>query len=111
MPHESETGSELEMHDIHFIKVGVKKDEAQKLREELVRVLEEYPQPDRLAQGPSYIEVGGVVGSQDSALRLFALGESLGFWFVLTPETIGYTGAQANYLADKGFVMISGFQK
>ena len=111
MPHESEAGPELEMHDTHFIKVGVNKGRAQELRRELVSVLEEYPQADRLAQGPSYIEVGGVLGSQDHALRLFALGESLGLWEVITPQKMGITGADANDLAGRGFVMISGFQK
>ena len=110
MPHESEADSELEIHDTHFVKVGVRKDRAQELRRDLVNLLGQYPQPDRLSQGPSYIEIGEVVGGQDRALRLFALGESLGLWKVITPEKLGITGREADELAGRGMVMISGFQ-
>jgi len=42
-----------------------------------------------------------------SLLRLFALGEELGLWRVVTSKTMGFDGEYANQLADEGFVMIS----
>jgi len=109
MPHQSEAPNGLEMVDCHFIMVGVDKTKAQTLKEALKQVLAKYPQPDRLASGPSYIEVGAEIGSQDLALMLFALGKVLGFWEIITPETFGCKGEEGNKMAGRGFVMISGY--
>lgn len=112
MPHESEAPEELDMFDLHFIKVGVKPREA----EELVNVnrllswLTAYPQPDRLAGGPSYIEIGAVIGDQDAALCLFALGAHLKLWKIITPETLHLEGEDADMAAGRGLVMISGWK-
>jgi hypothetical protein len=76
---------------------------------ELAALLATYPQPERLAAGPSYIEVGAELGSQDMALRLFALGQVLGFWTLITPVTCGFAGEEARALAGQGWIMISGF--
>jgi hypothetical protein len=95
---------------VHFFYVIVLMEKARSLREELVQLLLDYPQPDRLRGGPSYIELGGVVGDQGVALRLCALGEVLGFWKVMTPESMGFSGEEAQSLAGKGMVMITGFR-
>lgn len=58
--------------------------------------------------GPSYIEIGGWIGSQDLALRLLALGEYHGLWQVVTPKTLFITGPEADQLAGLGMVMASG---
>ncbi len=110
MPHESEVPEDLERIDVHFITVGVAKEKAETQKDRFVGILRGYPQPDRLAGGPSYIEVGGVVGSQDVALRMFALGEVLGLWQVITPKTLGLAGEDADRFAGRGLVMMSGFQ-
>lgn len=110
MPHESEVPEDLERVDVHFITVGVAKEKAETQKDRLVGILNSYPQPDRLAAGPSYIEIGGVIGSQDAALRLFALGEVLGLWEVITPERLGITGEDADRFAGMGLVMMSGFK-
>lgn len=66
--------------------------------------------PARMAQGPSYIEIGGWVGAQQEALILMALGEHHGLWKVITPKAIGVEDEEiANQLAGQGFVMIDGF--
>ena len=109
MPHVSQANEELEKVDCHFIVVGVDKEKAKQYREELIDILKTYPQLDRLMGGPSYIEVGGEIGSQDGALRLFALGKVLKFWDVIIPASLGFTGAEADSLAGRGYVMISGF--
>ena len=110
MPHDSEADGKLIKVDCHFITVGVDKEKAEEYRDELVLILKTYPQPERLAGGPSYIEVGAEIGSQDAALQLFALGQVLGFWKVITPETLGITGQEAIQTAGMGLVMISGFK-
>ncbi|MBU2595389.1 hypothetical protein KJ713_00980 [Patescibacteria group bacterium] len=110
MPHESEAGDGIKKVDCHFITVGVNKAKAEELRGALVDVLKGYPQPDRLAGGSSYIEVGGVIGDQGAAFQLFALGKVLGLWDIITPATLGITGSQADQLAGGGLVMMSGYK-
>lgn len=61
----------------------------------------------RLAQGPSYIELGGWIGDQGLALSLMGLGERLGLWNVVTPRVLGITDQEkAANLMGMGFVMI-----
>lgn len=109
MPHESEANG-VELVDCHFIKVGVNKEAAERNRAAFIEVLSTYPNPDRLASGPSYIEVGGEVGSQDGALQMFALGKVLGLWDVITPAMFGIEGEQADQMAGAGYVMMSGYR-
>lgn len=110
MPHESEASSNLQKVDCIFLTIGVDKEKAEMYREEVVAILKGYPQPERLAGGPSYIEVGGVIGDQGAAFQLFALGEVLGLWRVITPKTLGMDDATARQLAGSGMIMISGFK-
>jgi len=110
MPHESEAADGVEKVDCHFVVVGVDKKEAERRKDELVEVLKTYPEPERLAGGPSYIEVGAEIGDQGSALELFALGQVLGMWKVLTPKEIGVYGPEADDLAGRGFVLMSGWK-
>lgn len=109
MPHESEAPESIEKVDVHFLTVGVNKPMADAIREELAGILDGYPRPDRLAGGPSYIELGAEIGSQDAALRLFAVGKVLGLWDVITPKSMGITGPMADQLAGSGMVMITGY--
>lgn len=78
-------------------------------RSELIDILRSYPEPERMEGGPSYIEVGGVIGDQGLALRLFALGHVLKLWRVITPETLGVDGEEAKTMAGIGYVMINGY--
>ena len=68
MPHESQAKDGIEKVDLHFIVVGVDRAKAEQYKDELVAILKTYPQPERLAGGPSYIasyiEVGGEIGDQ-----------------------------------------------
>lgn len=107
MPHESESKDGILKVDCHFVKVGVDTTKAEEYRDELIGILKTYPAPDRLAGGPSYIEVGREIGDQDAAFQLFALGEVLGLWQVITPEKLGFTGPEARQMAGRGFVMMS----
>lgn len=111
MPHVSEAWPELERVDLEFLVIGVNKAAAEKHRAEFISILNEYPQPDRLAGGPSYIEVGAEIGDQGAAFQLFALGKVLGIWDVITPATMGFTGAVAQQMAGAGMVMMTGYQR
>jgi len=111
MPHESQAPQGLEKVDVVFMTIGVNKQQAEARKEELTDILNNYPEPERLAGGPSYIEVGAAIGSQEAAFQLFAVGKVLGFWDVITPETMGISGSQARELAGGGMIMISGYRK
>jgi hypothetical protein len=90
--------------------VCVDQKKAQENKQNLIDILNTYPDPERLKGGPSYIEVGGVIGDQGTAFALFALGKVLGLWNVITPKTLGITGEQAREMAGMGFIMISGYE-
>jgi len=108
MPHESEAG-ELVTVDCILVTVGVNREKADQHKAELVELLKDYPKPERLKDGPSYIEVGGEIGDQGAAFQLFALGEVLGLWTVITPKVFGAEGEKARSMAGSGMVMISGY--
>jgi hypothetical protein len=111
MPHVAQAGPDLELVDVVFETIGVDKAKAPTFREELIGLLDKL-QADGLdlAGGPSYISTGGVIGSQSYAFRLYALGQVLGFWRVITPENLGIKGEEARSLAGSGFVYISGYK-
>ena len=106
MPHRNEIVDEgIKKVDLLLMSVGVVN--AQKYRDELVEVMSEYPDQERLANGPSYIEVAGVIGDQGHALRLFALGKALGLWDVFTPLNLHIAEDAAIEMAGLGYVMIA----
>lgn len=109
MPAVSDAPNSLVRVDCEFLVIGVDRARAEQHRSELLSILRAYPQPERLAGGPSYIEVGAAIGDQGAAFQLFALGEVLGLWKVITPATLGFTGPEARDMAGRGLVMISGF--
>jgi hypothetical protein len=98
-----------------YMPVPIKKQKAEEHREELVRLLKDWPdeawgaEVPALEDGPSYIQVGGVIGSQQLAFLLFAVGKVLGFWDIITPKTMGIEGEEAASLVGSGMVMISGY--
>ena len=110
MPHVSQARPDLELVDVEFLTIGVDKAKAEACRGELVQILSTYPEPERLAGGPSYIEVGATIGDQGAAFQLFALGKVLGLWDVITPASMGFEGEVARQMAGSGFVMMTGFE-
>ncbi|HJY98890.1 MAG TPA: hypothetical protein VJ227_04200 [Patescibacteria group bacterium] len=115
MPHESGAGGGIEKVDVHFVVIGVDMAKAKEVKDEVVRILADWPSEawgapiPKLQVGPSYIHVGGVLGDQGRAFQLFALGKALGLWGIITPETLGITGDQADQMAGSGFIMIEGY--
>lgn len=97
--------------DVHFVVIGF--TEAAAGKADFIRLISDSEQGefgamplDRLVQGPSFIELGGWLGSQDLALRFMALGQHYGLWTVITPATLGIEGAVADQMAGGGMVMI-----
>jgi len=111
--------------DMHFFKVQVDKGEAEDWRDIFNDVCLHWP-PDptympanRLAGGPSYIELGSQIGTfmgQQDAMRFMALGKVLGAWDVITPRSLFEALGQdiddgtANAMAGQGYVMTSGWK-
>lgn len=64
-----------------------------------------------LAGGPSYITLGGWLGSQELALRFMALAAHYGCSSEpITPARFGADADQAAELAGRGFVMLGGWR-
>lgn len=112
-PHTSEAprGDNFDVVDMIFVDVVVDKAKAKKHREALIKVLNGYPQPDRLAGGPSYIELApNFELEQEGALRVMALGKALGMWDILSGKTMGMSDDEAKRMAGTGFLNISGYK-
>ena len=107
MPHVNERQN-LEKVDMHYIVVGVDKEKADLYRREFIRVIKTYPDLNRFREGLSYIEIGGIVDSQEAALQLMALGKVLGLWNIMTPEKMGAPTDMRDELAGRGFILITG---
>ena len=109
MPETPERGKLI---DVHFINVGftelaADRDRFKRLLLAALNGRGEFADitVERMAASPSYIEIGGWIGSQDLALRLLALGELCELWQVITPAKLGIEGPEADQLAGGGFVM------
>lgn len=84
--------TEIEV-DVGAARLAVHRTRVEAIQEELRTIVEQFPRldPDRLStfgEGPSYLEVGTIVGDQRTALTLFGIGEALGWWQVMTPKKI-----------------------
>lgn len=91
--HEVELQANEAFVDLGLAKVAIQIDTAELIREELLETLKQFPRldPDILPEfgrGPNYIEAGSIIGSQRTAFLLFATGEVLGFWQVVTPRKL-----------------------
>jgi hypothetical protein len=111
-PHTSEAKENgYEKVDMIFVDVLVDRQKAAKIKNELEEILADYPQPERLAGGPSYIELAPNIGlEQEGALRTMALGKALGLWEVMSAKTLGMDEQTAREMAGAGFLMISGYK-
>jgi hypothetical protein len=105
-PTEGNAGEDL--IDMHFIIVGVDREPAKSIRDELFGLLQ--PARDMLDAGASYITIGDWLGEQNAALCLMALGSHLEFWRVVTPATLGFEGRYADHVAGVGYLFVSGFR-
>lgn len=109
MPHVSEATKGLVQVDVELLVIGVDPVKAAAHRDELIAILRDYPEPQELKDGPSYITVGARIGDQGAAFCLFALGQVLGLWKVITPRMLGVTGEVARRAAGNGYVLIGSY--
>ena len=110
MPHQSEIAPNMVPVDLHFLIIGVDRAKAEARKADLIAILNDWPDPAELAGGPSYISTGATIGDQGAVFQLYALGEVLGLWKIITPKNFGMTGAEADRAAGSGFIMITGYR-
>jgi hypothetical protein len=110
MPHADEVDkNECEVINLCLVGVAIIKDRARGIEEKFIKYLKDYPDPTRFKSGPSYIEIGAAIGSQDLAFQMIALGAYLKLWSVFTPLNVGVKGHDAINAARNGFVMMGYF--
>ena len=107
MPHENEAPDNLVKIDCELLTIAVNRHIAEFHRAELIEILKTYPRMSELIEGPSYIKIGAEIGDQGAAFQLFALGEVLGLWKVITPKMMGFKGKAAKIMAGQGYIMIT----
>jgi hypothetical protein len=107
-----EAPSRGELVDVHFIKIGFTEASAEEAAflDALLKAVKGQGafcsmSLEQFAEGPSYIDVGGWLGDQEQALRLFGLIQHYGLGDVFTPATLGVEGDEADELAGRGMVM------
>jgi hypothetical protein len=96
--------------DCQFLTVGVNVEQAEKHRADFMAFLDEYPEPNKLADGPTYKHLASVVGDELTALRIFGLGQVLGVWDVLLPNNLGIPQELVDEAADLGLIVTTGYQ-
>lgn len=105
------SGDNFDKVDMIFVDVVVDKSRAEQYRTDLIKILRDYPEPERLADDPSYIELApNLEMEQEGTLRLMALGKTLGIWNVISAKRLGMDDATARQMAGQGFLMISGYK-
>ena len=105
------SGDNFDIVDMVFVDVVVDRAKAEQYRGALAEQLRNYPQPERLANGPSYIELAPNLGmEQEGAFRVMALGKTLGMWDIMSAKSLGMDDATTRKLAGQGLLMISGYK-
>lgn len=100
----------FEKIDCHFVTVGVNPQQAEAHRQDFLALLEQFPDAQRLYDGPSYKHVAGVVGDEMTALRVFGLGQALGLWKVILPVQVGIPPELADEAASLGLIVTTGYK-
>lgn len=103
----------LKIVDCILVNIGVDMVKAEPRRAELLDMLKRWPVEGEIASGPSYITVGATMGDQGKAFQLYALGDALGIWHMITPKILNpnISDADAERWAGNGFVMITGLME
>jgi hypothetical protein len=109
-PQEEITQSSKKIN-VHFFEVAVQDNIAPILAEDLAVYLSDLCTEDFLRKGPSYIELGAVLGDQRLALTVMAVGEALRLWEVITPAKLGVIGVPGDQMAGQGCVLTDGFKR
>lgn len=107
MDHFSTADERFKLVDLHFHYVGVDETMAKFYRVEFIQAV--VPLFGELInkREVGYIELGAIIGSQDAAFLVFAVGEVLGLWQILSPSRMGFTGEIGDQLAGQGYITIT----
>lgn len=73
--------------DMHYFTLYIDTLLANECKEELISLIKTIPEMTRDSE-IGYIELGGILGSQQLALCLLGLGKSLGLWNLWTPKAM-----------------------
>lgn len=97
--------------DMIFIDVVVDEQQAKKYENNLLKIIETYPDRQRFAQGLSYMELSPNFGlNQEEGLRLMALGKVLGLWDIMSGKSLGLDDNKAKEMAGSGFLYALPYQ-
>lgn len=108
MPHvDDPTFTKYPKEDVGPFVVAIFPVKAEENKSKLIDIMRTYPDQDRLRKGPSYIEVGAVIGSQEAAFKLAALGKYLGLCDIMSPLSMGFDGKSSVDMITSGFFFIS----
>jgi hypothetical protein len=100
----------LQQVDCHFITVGVNQEQAESHRQAFIDLLEEFPDVQKLSDGPSYKHIASVVGDEMTAFRIFGLGQTLGLWEVMLPSQFGVDPELVDEAAELGLITTTGYE-
>lgn len=99
----------LELVNCYLLSVAVSKFRAEEIRREFLDALDTGDSPDVLSTGPSYKHLVPLLGDAMSVLQLFAVGQCLQLWQVLTPEDFNIEPEARDAAALLGMVNITGY--
>ncbi len=96
----------VDIIDVHFICVGVKKALAEPYKERFGKLIGNPPFQALIDKGATFIELGNILGSETAALYMMALGKHYGFCRVVLPSDLGLDGDEADIAASEGSVIM-----
>lgn len=98
----------FQLVDCHFVTVAVNPEQAQAHKQDFIELLEQFPDYQKLQDGPSYKHVASIVGDDMTALRVFGLGQTLGLWNVILPDQF-VEPELVDEAADLGLIVTTGY--
>jgi hypothetical protein len=110
MPHANEIPAGLVRLDVEFFIAAIDKVEAEKHKADLKVMIEEGMGAERLSKEIGYIDWGGLIGDQETALMFMALGDVMGFWMLLTPSRMGMPADMCRTMAGAGMITTSPYR-
>jgi len=108
MPSTAEYSSDdtVDVIDVHFICIGVKKALAEPYKERFNKLISNPPFYALIEKGTTFIELGNLLGSEMAALYMLALGKHYGFCDLILPADLGLEGDEADIAASEGSVIM-----
>lgn len=100
--------SSAEVVDCYLLSVAVAKYKATEIRQEFMDALST-GDSDVLSTGPSYTQLVPLLGDALPVLQLFAVGQCLELWQVLTPNDFNLKPGERDAAALLGMVNITGY--